>query len=59
MAYDQNLANRVRDEMDELPGFQEKRMIGGESFLVFGNLACGVHGENLIVRVGPDYYEEE
>jgi hypothetical protein len=58
MAYDQKLANRVREELDEIPGLQEKKMFGGVGFLIFGNMACGVHGEDLIVRVGTESYEE-
>jgi len=58
MAYDQNLVNRVRDELHELPGLQEKKMFGGVGFLIFGNMTCGVHGEHLIVRVGADGYQE-
>ena len=57
MAYDHNLAQRVRAELDEIPGLQEKKMFGGVGYLIFGNMACGVHGEDLIVRVGSDAYE--
>ena len=56
MAYNQNLAQRVRDELQDAPGFQEKKMFGGVGFLVQGNMACGVHGEDLIIRVGKDNY---
>lgn len=33
-------------------------MFGGIGFLMHGNMACGVHGTDLIVRVGPDRYKE-
>ncbi|MBI3150802.1 MAG: TfoX/Sxy family protein [Chloroflexi bacterium] len=52
MAYDIKLAERIRPEFGEIP-FVEKKMFGGVGFLVHGNMACGVHKENLIVRVEP------
>jgi len=58
MAYDQSLAQRIRAELNKLPDLQEKKMFGGVGFLVQGNMACGVHGEELIVRVGPQRYDE-
>ena len=57
MAYDEGLAQRVREEMNELPGYVEKKMFGGIGFLLQGNMAGGVIGEDLIVRVGPEQYE--
>ncbi len=58
MSYDHSLAQRIRDELGQLPDVQEKKMFGGVAFLVQGNLACGVNGEELIVRVGPKRHEE-
>jgi hypothetical protein len=58
MAYDEKLAKRIRAEIGPLPGLAEKKMFGGVGFLVRGNMACGVHGEDLIARVGPARYEE-
>jgi hypothetical protein len=58
MAYDEGLAQRVREEMIELPGFVEKKMFGGIGFMLQGNMACGVNGEDLIVRVGRERYED-
>ena len=53
MAYDQDLARRIRELLAGSPGLEEKRMFGGVGFLLQGNMACGVHGDELIVRVGP------
>ena len=53
MAYNEKLAERIREGFGKIP-FIEKKMFGGISFLVNGNLACGVHKENMIVRVGSD-----
>ena len=54
MAYDEGLATRVRELLDEQPGVAEKQMFGGLAFLVHGNMACGVRGDDLIVRVAAD-----
>jgi TfoX/Sxy family transcriptional regulator of competence genes len=58
MPFDQSLAQRIRAELNKPPDLQEKKMFGGVAFLVQGNMACGVHGQALIVRVGPQRYEE-
>jgi TfoX/Sxy family transcriptional regulator of competence genes len=57
MAHNEILAQRIRQEMDKIPGLQEKKMFGGVGFLIAGNMACGVHGEDLIVRVGAEAYQ--
>jgi TfoX/Sxy family transcriptional regulator of competence genes len=54
MAYDEGLAQRVREIMEEMPGLDEKKMFGGVGFLLHGNMACGVYKEALIVRVGAE-----
>jgi len=58
MAFDEGLAQRVREEIGQLPGFVEKKMFGGVGFMLRGNMACGVINEDLIVRVGPDRYQD-
>lgn len=57
MAYDAGLAQRVREILEEEPGFDEKKMFGGLCFLLFGNMACGIIKDDLIVRVGADRYQ--
>ena len=52
MAYDLQLAERIRSELD-VP-VVEKKMFGGVGFLLNGNLACGVNKQDLIVRVDPE-----
>ena len=54
MPYDELLGVRIRAALGPLPGLEEKKMFGGVGFLVNGNLACGVHKNNMIVRVGPE-----
>ena len=58
MPYDEILAERVRAILDDQPGWVSKKMFGGIGFILHGNMACGVHKEALIVRVGPERYEE-
>lgn len=52
MAYDQNLAERIREILKNHPSWVEKKMFGGVGFILNGNMACGVQGNDLIVRVG-------
>jgi len=58
MAYEKGLAQRIREALGAAPGLVEKKMFGGVGFMVLGNMACGVNKDNLIVRVGPDQYEQ-
>ena len=58
MGYDEGLAARIRQHLEESHGLQEKKMFGGLAFLLHGNMACGILGEDLIVRVGKEHYEE-
>ena len=54
MAYDEALAERVRERLGVLPGVSDKRMFGGLAFLTEGNLTVCVTGDDLMVRVGPE-----
>ena len=54
MAYDKGLAQRVRQALVNQLGIVEKEMFGGIGFLLRGNMCCGVHRDELIVRVGPE-----
>ena len=58
MTYDNALLQRIRTLVAGKPGYEEKKMFGGVCFLLHGNMACGVLNEDLIVRVGPDSYED-
>jgi TfoX/Sxy family transcriptional regulator of competence genes len=58
MAYDEALAARVRDRLAGEDPVTEKAMFGGLGFLVGGNMAVGVRGDELMVRVGPQGAEE-
>lgn len=58
MAYDEGLAQRIRERLGADPGITEKRMFGGIAFLHRGNMAVGVTGDDLMVRVGPEAADE-
>jgi TfoX/Sxy family transcriptional regulator of competence genes len=57
MAYNEKLAERIRNELSGIP-FVEKKMFGGVGFLIHGNMACGVYKEDMIVRVEPARHEQ-
>jgi hypothetical protein len=58
-AYDEGAAQRLREAYDSLATpFVEKKMFGGLAFMVRGHMSCGVVGDTLMVRVGPDRYAE-
>ena len=53
LTYDKALADRMRKVLGRQPSLTEKEMFGGIGFLIRGNMACGVHDGEMIVRVGP------
>ena len=53
MAFDEDLAERVRDLISSRSGVTEKRMFGSNCFLVGGNLAVCVRQDELLVRLDP------
>ena len=57
MAYDEQLAERVRRVLGSRRDVVEKTMFGGLAFMVGGRMACGLVGDVLMVRVGPADYE--
>ena len=54
MAYDEGLAQLMRDELGDDPDITEKRMFGGLCFLWRGHMLCGVHPRGAMFRVGKD-----
>ena len=57
MAYDEELAARVRDELALEPDVTERKMFGGVCFMLRGNMCCGVMKRDLIVKLGADDHE--
>ncbi|HEV8354813.1 MAG TPA: TfoX/Sxy family protein [bacterium] len=58
MAYDSRLAARVRKLIGARRSVAEREQFGGIAFLVNGNVACGIIGDDLLVRVGPERHDE-
>ena len=58
MPYDEGLAQRVREMLEERSDVSEKRMFGGLAFLLGGHMCVGIVRDELMVRVGKDAYEK-
>ena len=58
MAYDEKLAQRIREVFGESSGVEEKKMFGGLCFMLSGHMCCGIVGDQLMARVGPTNYEK-
>jgi hypothetical protein len=58
MAFDDTLAQRIRKRLGKRAGLTEKKMFGGIGFMLGGNMACGVHGKDMIVRLDPEETEK-
>jgi TfoX/Sxy family transcriptional regulator of competence genes len=55
MAYDEDLANRLRELVSSEDGVTEKKMFGGLAFLINGNMAVSASGQGgLLLRCDPD-----
>jgi TfoX/Sxy family transcriptional regulator of competence genes len=59
VAYDEDLAHRIRELVGGEPGLTEQRMFGGLAFLIGGNMAVAASGQGgLLVRVDPDQEDD-
>jgi TfoX/Sxy family transcriptional regulator of competence genes len=59
MAYDTDLADRIRELLGTVRGVDEKRMFGGLAFLINGNMSVAVSKQGgILVRVPPDETEK-
>ena len=58
MAYDEALAARIRKLLRGRDDVIERKTFGGLAFMVAGHMAIGVIKDDLMVRVGPDAYED-
>jgi hypothetical protein len=54
MAYDERLAERVRDLVQHRAGVAERKMFGGLGWMIGGNMACGLMSDGLLVRMPAD-----
>jgi TfoX/Sxy family transcriptional regulator of competence genes len=58
MAFDENLAARIRTQLGKRQGLAEKKMFGGIGFLLNGNIACAVQRDEMLVRLAPEKTDE-
>ncbi len=58
MPYSELLADRIRSALADRDDVIEKKMFGGIAFMVRGSMACGIVGNDLMARVGPERYED-
>lgn len=58
MAYDEKLAERLSAFFKRRKNIVEKKMFGGIAYIVGGHMCCGIAKEMLVVRVGPNAYED-
>ena len=58
MAYDERLADRLREVAADIPGISERAMFGGLAFLVHGHMAVAAGADGLLLRIPPERIEE-
>ena len=58
MAYDEGLAQIMRDDLCDVIGISEKKMFGGIAFMYAGHMVCGTHKDGAMFRVGKDQEAE-
>jgi TfoX/Sxy family transcriptional regulator of competence genes len=58
VAYNEALAERVRGILLTVPNVDEKKMFGGVTFMVSGQMCCGVLKDDLVVKTGPEGFDE-
>jgi len=54
MAYDESVAQRVRQEIHDREGLSERKMFGGLCLMLHGNMFAGIINDELMLRVGPE-----
>jgi len=57
MAYNETLAQRIRNVVADRPNVTERKMFGGIAFMAGGNMFCGVVKDDLMARVGADQFD--
>jgi TfoX/Sxy family transcriptional regulator of competence genes len=57
MAYNEKLANRIREELQDLPNIEEKEMMGGLTFMVNDKMCVGIIKDEMMCRIDPNLHE--
>lgn len=58
MAFDENLANRVREKLVKLPNVEEKKMMGGLTFMYNDKMCVGIIKDELMCRIDPALHDK-
>ena len=58
MAYDEDVARRIREAVSSQDGVSERKMFGGLCFMINGNMFAGVMGNELMLRIGAERFDE-
>lgn len=58
MAYNENLAHRLREKLASLNHIEEKEMMGGLAFMYNGKMCVGIIKDEMMCRIGPVQYEQ-
>lgn len=59
MAYNEKLADRIRESLCEIPKVEEKQMMGGLTFMVNGKMCVGIIKDEMMCRIDPAIHETE
>ncbi len=59
MAYNEKLADRIRESLCEIPKVEEKQMMGGLTFMVNGKMCVGIIKDEMMCRIDPTIHETE
>jgi TfoX/Sxy family transcriptional regulator of competence genes len=54
MAYNEQLANRIREQLADLPNIKEKEMMGGLTFMVNDKMCIGIIKDEMMCRIAPE-----
>lgn len=57
MAYNESLANRIREHLMELPNIVEKEMMGGLTFMYNDKMCVGIIADEMMCRIDPELHE--
>ena len=58
MAYDEELADRIREILGKSRSVTERKMFGGLCFMLDGNMVCGVLKDELVAKIGKEYHNK-
>jgi TfoX/Sxy family transcriptional regulator of competence genes len=57
VAFDEKLADRVRERLEDLPVIEEKEMMGGLAFMVNDKMCIGIIGDEIMCRIDPEFHD--